>query len=272
VTDSVPVVEADRLDDLRKQLDTWGCCIVRGAASPDTMDRVVADITPHVSEAGRGSTDFAGAGTRRTGAILRRSPTFRDELAMHPAILAAGAHVLANAPSWMLSLVGYFELFAGEPTQLLHRDIWKYGVAGLPHEIDCNGIWAVTDFTEANGATRVVPGSHLWEEEARPAADDGVAAEMSKGSLLLYTGRLFHGGGENLTDEVRIGLSVQHSAGWVAQTEQLMLECPPEVVADWSDDLARLIGYQLRGPAIGHWRDTEDPLVAVHEAREQRRA
>jgi len=93
---------------------------------------------------------------------------------------------------------------------------------------------------------------------------------MSKGSLLLYAGKTFHGGGPNVSQDVRIGLSVQHSAGWLVQTEMLMVECPPAQVIDWPNELIRFIGYQWRGPAVGKFGDHEDPFVVIEQARAAR--
>ncbi len=263
-------LDADHADaELQQALDEWGCCVVEGAASAQTMDQIAAELAPAAAQSERGSDDFAGTGTRRTGFVLNRSAAYRG-IATHRSIVAAGNHVLANAPSWNLSSVGFFELFPGEPKQFLHRDIWKYGVAGLPEEVDLNGMWAITDFTEANGATHVIPGSHTWPDDHQPDGSESIPVEMKKGSLLIYTGKTFHGGGPNVSDNVRIGLSVQHSAGWLVQTEQLMVECPPAEIIDWPDELIRFIGYQLRGPAVGKVGDRDDPFTLIEQARAAR--
>lgn len=181
--------------------------------------------------------------------------------------MTAGNHVLAGAPSWNLSSVGFFELFRGEPKQFLYRDIWKYGAPELQHEVDLNGMWAVTDFTANNGGTHLIPGSHLWHEDRQPDPAESIPAEMPKGSLLIYTGKTFYGGGPNTSGQPRNGPSVQHSAGWLVQTEIPRVECPPAAVVDWPDDLTRFIGYQQRGTAVGKYGDHEDPFILVTEAR-----
>jgi ectoine hydroxylase-related dioxygenase (phytanoyl-CoA dioxygenase family) len=263
---AIPRLPADHTHDaLSAALDEWGCCVIERAADASVMDAIAQDLAPHAARSERGSSDFAGSGTRRTGFVLNRSPSFR-RIAMHPSVLAAGEHVLSGAASWNLSSVGFFELFSGAPKQLLHRDIWKYGVQDLP-EVDCNAMWAVTDFTAENGATELVPGSHRWEDDRMAADDESVPAEMPKGSVLLYTGQTHHGGGANRSAEVRVGLSVQHSAGWLVQTEFLMVECPPEEIVDWPDDLIRFLGYQRRGPAVGKIGDHDDPFVLIEKAR-----
>lgn len=265
----VPVLQADHTsNDLATAIDKAGCCVVERAVSPAVMDSVAADMAPFVESTPRGATDFAGAGTRRTGLVIGRSPTFREHLALHPSVMAAGDHVLGHAQAWNLSFAHYFELFRSESTQLLHRDTWKYGAPPLGIEVDLNALWAVSDFTETNGATRVVPGSHRWEPDRRPKPGDDVPVVTPRGSVFFYTGLVFHGGGTNITDDARLAVNAQHSVGWLSQTELMLLEYPPQTVADWDDDLIRLIGYQLSGPALGHWRNNEDPFAAVREYRE----
>ena len=254
-------------EDLGSALSDYGCCVVEGAVSEELMDAVANEMAPFVEDTPRGTSDFAGAGTRRTGLVIGRSPTFRSHLARNPVILTAGNHLLGYAPSWNLSFAHYFELFPGEADQLLHRDTWKYGAPPFPNEVDLNALWAVTDFTEENGATYVVPGSHSWDDDRRPEPGEDVAAVMPKGSVLLYTGLLFHGGGANVGNDVRLAVNAQNTVGWLNQTERLLLEFPPHAVADWDDDLIRFIGYQLAGPALGHWRNAEDPFMAIEEYR-----
>ncbi len=265
---TIPRLGADHeLGEIPAALDRFGCCVIEHAVDEAVMDNIAAEMAPFAAATAHGTGDFAGSGTRRTGLLLTRSPTFRTQLALHRAIVAAGDHVMAHAPTWNLSFAHYFELFNGEPNQFLHKDVWKYGAPPFSVEVDLNALWAVTDFTEDNGATRVVPGSHLWEEDRWPTDGEDIPALMAKGSVLLYTGRLFHGGGAHTGDGARLAVNTQHTVGWLNTTERLLLEYPPEVVADWDDELIAFIGYRLAGPALGHWRNAEDPFVAIEEHR-----
>ncbi len=248
-------------------IDAEGCCVVVDAVPIETMDAIADELAAHHDRASIGASDFEGHSTRRTGAPLPRSATFRS-IALHPAVLAAGDHVLGHATTWRYSAAEYIEIGPGESAQRLHRDAWKYDQVDFGFEVELNGMWAVTDFTEANGATRVVPGSHRWPHDARPDPSDTVPAEMTKGSLLLYTGLLFHGGGANTTGDWRRGLSLQHAVGWLTQSTNQFLECPPAEVGAWPDGLLRFIGYTKTGNGLGYWRDSEDPLSAVHPDRD----
>ena len=267
VTD-IPLLDADAgRTEIGEALDTAGCCLIENAADPSIMDAIRAEMTPYTGKATFGVGNFEGIRTRRTGSIVDRSETYRS-LAMHPSVMTGGDHIFAKASSWMLSAVELIEIYPGQPDQMLHRYQWKYDYLDLPVEVECNGMWALDDFTEENGATRIIPGSHLWGNKERPTPDQSIPAEMAKGSLLIYTGRLYHGGGPNQSDAPRAGLSIQHCLGWLAQSEQIMLECPPAVVADWPDDLVRFIGYKKRADALGYFRDSEDPMAAVHPDRD----
>ena len=93
-------------------------------------------------------------------------------------------------------------------------------------------MWALTDFTEANGATRLIPGTHLADHSPDYGADyDSIAAEMPTGSVLIWHGSLWHGGGANTTDETRIGIAMNYCAGYIRQQENQQLGLPRETVA-----------------------------------------
>lgn len=253
--------------DLTGALDRAGCVVIENAAEDAVMDAIASELADHADRGSLGASDFEGHATRRTGSPLPRSATFRS-IALHPAVIAAGDHVLGHATTWRFSAAEYIEIGRGESAQRLHRDRWKYDTVEFGFEVEMNGMWAVTDFTEANGATRVIPGSHTYPADRRVTADETVPAEMPKGSLLLYTGSLYHGGGPNSTDEWRRGLSLQHALGWLTQSTNQFLECPPSEVRDWPDDLLRFVGYAKTGNGLGYWRDSEDPLTAVHPDRD----
>lgn len=254
------------LQSLAKALDRDGCCVIEGLASADQMDAIGLELSAYDHAGSVGASAFEGFATRRTGSPLPRSKTFRS-LATHPLITAAGNHVLSHATGWRFSAAEYIQIGQSEVAQRLHRDRWKYDKVEFGFEVELNGMWAVTDFTESNGATRIIPGSHRWEPDVVATPGQAAAAEMTKGSLLLYTGSVYHGGGANVSGTVRSGLSLQHAVSWLTQSTNQFLECQPHEVKDWSDELLRFIGYAKAGNGLGYWRDSEDPLSAVHPDR-----
>lgn len=273
-TSEIPVFERGaELSDVAGALQESGLAVLSQLVDESIIDTTLDELRPFTEASIFGQSEFEGKKTRRTGAIPARSRTYRDTLAMHPAIMHCGDALLSGAGAWKLSSTELIEVHAKQPTQTLHRDQWKYNYFDFPagFESDLACMWAMTDFTEANGATLVIPGSHRHANDLRPDGSKGIPAEMPKGSLLLYTGSLYHGAGNNTTDEVRIGLSLQHCVGWLQAGEHFHLDCPPEQVRGWSDQFLRFIGYSMFGDSLGIYRDSEDPLAAVYPDRKFKR-
>jgi hypothetical protein len=241
-----------------------GGVIVDELGSPDLMDRVQEELDPYLAVTPTGPDDFSGFNTRRCGALIARVPASR-ELVAHPLTLATAALVLAHATNFQLHLTQAIAIGPGEPAQPLHRDQWAFDFFPFPdgYEVQCNTIWALTDFTEENGATRIVPGSHRGEASARYTPDDSVPAEMLRGSVLFYTGAVFHGGGANQSNGVRVGLNLTYNLAWLRQEENQYLSVPQDIAAELPEDLLRLMGYARGAYALGYVDDLRDPISVV---------
>jgi ectoine hydroxylase-related dioxygenase (phytanoyl-CoA dioxygenase family) len=182
-------------------------------------------------------------------------------------VLGALDRVLGDhATSYQLHLTQVIEIGPGEPAQLVHRDQWAFDFFSFPSgfEVECHTMWAMSEFTEENGATRVIPGSNHWADKLRPGDDETVPAEMPKGSVLLYLGSLYHGGGANRSNAPRRGVNVGYTLSWLRQEENQYLACPPEVARTLPESLARLAGYQRGAYALGYYGDLRDPIEALH--------
>jgi ectoine hydroxylase-related dioxygenase (phytanoyl-CoA dioxygenase family) len=177
-------------------------------------------------------------------------------------VLDAVARVLAHATTFQLHLTQMISIGPGQPAQPVHRDQWAYDFFTFPSgfEVQVSTMWAMTDFTEENGATRVVPGSHRAGDRERYTVADTVGAEMRSGSVLLYTGSAYHGGGANNSDAVRIGMNVDYNLGWLRQEENQYLAVPLEVARTLPESLQRLIGYARGAYALGYVGDLRDPI------------
>jgi hypothetical protein len=153
----------------------------------------------------------------------------------------------------------------GEPGQPIHRDQWAFDFFPFPmgYEVQCNTIWAMSDFTAENGATRVIPGSHLYEDKLELTHDDCEAAEMPMGSVFVYTGAVYHGGGANKAKTTRYGLNLTYARSWLRQEENQYLSVPLDVARELPDALLKLIGYQRGAYALGYVDDVRDPLDLV---------
>jgi ectoine hydroxylase-related dioxygenase (phytanoyl-CoA dioxygenase family) len=242
-------------------LQADGTVIVDSLVDPSVMDQIATELSPWMQKTPTGNDDFTGHRTRRTGALIARSPTFRT-LAAHPLVLAVLDAVLGADGRYQLHLTQTIDIGPHETAQVVHRDQWAFDFFPFPkgYEVECHTMWAMTDFTDANGATRVIPGSNHWEDKLRPGLDETVAAEMTRGSVLLYLGSAYHGGGTNRTDERRVGINVGYTRSWLRQEENQYLACPPELARTLDPSLAKLIGYSRAAYALGYVGDTQDPL------------
>ncbi len=254
--------------DLAAALAADGACIVERLVSTEVTAAVRAELEPWIAATPVGSDDFTGRSTRRTGAIVGRSRTARD-LLRHPAVIGTCDIVLDHVTSYQVHLTQAIAIGPDSPAQQIHRDQWAFDFFPFPdgYEVQCNTIWALTDFTEANGATRVVPGSHRAgpDGELRTSyeLEDSVPAEMPEGSVLLYTGSVFHGGGPNTSDDTRIGLNLTYNVGFLRQEENQYLTLDQSTIDELDDDLLRLLGFRIGAYALGYVDDLRDPLDVV---------
>jgi ectoine hydroxylase-related dioxygenase (phytanoyl-CoA dioxygenase family) len=261
----VPHLAADAaVDEIADALAREGVAIVDRLVEPAVMDRARGEIAQYLDATPFGADDFAGRRTRRTGGLIGRSPTCRD-LIQHPSVLGAARRVLDKATSIQVHLTQLIAIGPGEPAQAVHRDQWAFDFFPFPagYEVQCNTIWAMTDFTAENGATRIVPGSHRLEDRLQFAEKDTEPAEMEKGSVLLYTGSVYHAGGANRSGEIRLGLNLTYVVSWLRQEENQYLSVPLEVARTLPTDLLRLMGYARGAYALGYVDDGRDPLEVV---------
>ena len=249
--------------DIANVLDEDGCVVIADLATPETMDQIRAELEPHLTTTGGGNTDFLGETTRRTGALIARSVTARS-LITHPTVIDTLDLVLGDhASTFQIDLTQLVTIGPGEPAQMIHRDQWAFDRYPFPRgfEAEVATMWAVTDFTEEMGATRMVVGSHRWEDDPDDV-DSALSspAVMTKGSVLLYTGSIFHSGGANTTNTCRIGMNVGYSLGWLRQEENQYLACPPKIARTLPEGLLRLMGYQRGSYSIGYVDNMREPL------------
>lgn len=242
---------------------TEGYAIVENVLDAERCKALIAEVDRVERDHGIdfGPNDFEGYRTRRIFNLIRRSPLFR-ELVVHEDMLGLIGQLLGA--DFLLSGTTSMHISPGETEQLLHADD---GMITLPRPhvpTLVTTLWALSDFSEENGATRLVPGSNQFDDMPRPGeVHESIAAEMPAGSALVLHGSTWHGGGANTTtDAERYGLSIQFVAGWCRQQQNLMLGTERETVATYPRRLQELIGYSLYLNVMGHV-DREHPLTLL---------
>ena len=241
-----------------------GAVIVDHLAPVALMDRIGEELAPWLAATPTGPDAFSGSRTRRTGALIARSPASR-ELVLHPLSLGVTGLVLERASNFQLHLTQAIAIGAGASAQPIHRDQWAFDFFPFPrgYEVQCNSIWALTEFSTENGATRVVVGSHKADDGVAYRIEDTEPAEMGRGSVLYYSGSVYHGGGPNRTDTTRLGINITYNVAWLRQEENQYLSVPREIAATLPVDLLRLMGYDRGAYALGYIDDLRDPIEAV---------
>lgn len=253
MTDLQRLPATSRSDEILAVVSRDGAVILEDVLPAVEVDRVCAELMPYIDATQTGADDFSGRQTTRTGALVARSPACR-EMILHPTILESVRTFLAPyCERVQLHLTQVIRIRPGQAAQVVHRDRWAWGTHLKHVEPQLNTIWALTDFREENGATRVVPGSIHWPDDRQPVDAELRHAEMSRGSVLVYTGSVFHGGGANRSAGDRIGVNLTYALGWLRQEENQYLACPPEIARSLDPDLQDLIGYTLGGYALGYY-------------------
>jgi len=223
----------------------------------------------------RGRNTFEGRKTERVYTLVAKGRPFADMVA-HPRILTLLDRLLM--PNYLLTASQAINIYPGEAAQPLHFDDSFYALPRPRPPVSISTIWAIDPFTEENGATMLIPGSHRWGDEfpagaAAPAdfnaktgyRDVGqrgdwtvredytlVPATMPAGSVIVFSGTLWHGGGANRSDAARLAISHQYCQPWARQQENYTLAVTPEAAARLSPRIRAMLGFSIHPPFMGH--------------------
>jgi ectoine hydroxylase-related dioxygenase (phytanoyl-CoA dioxygenase family) len=247
-----PMLEGAQIQTHVDKIERDGYSIVENAVELDFIDALLADLERLERELDvqPAPNRFEGVKTVRIYNLLVYGKLY-ERIPVHENVLPIVERVLD--PGCLVSSLSSIAIGPGETAQPIHADDQLIPL-GKPHvPIVCNTMWALTDFTDANGATRIIPGSHLRDHSPDFFGHyDSIAAEMPKGSVMVYNGSLWHGGGANRTERRRVGVAMNYCAGYIRQQENQQLGIPREIAAQFSPRLQELVGYSLYNGLIGH--------------------
>jgi ectoine hydroxylase-related dioxygenase (phytanoyl-CoA dioxygenase family) len=229
-----------------------GFVVVEGAVASDVAREARLALRSLLQVENFQLTGFLGRRTKRLYSVPSRTRAC-DAMLLHPLFSAVFHEVLGHH---LLSNTTVTDIFPGEAAQTLHTDdsSWPSHLLAVAGDIQLGVLWALDDFTEENGATMLVPGSHRWPPERRRATggEPTIPAAMTAGSALVYSGRVLHGGGANRSVAPRLGLVTTWVRSWLRQQEQFVVTCPPDVARHFPPRLRELVGYDVYPPLLGH--------------------
>jgi hypothetical protein len=251
------------IDEVMRVMRRDGAVILTNMMTDAETTALTDELMPHLETTKPGRESFSGFKTRRTGALAARSPRVGQAILDRRIRAICDQVLLPNCDRYQVNVTHIIRIMPGEVAQVMHRDRWSWGYL-KEIEPQLNTIWALSDFTRENGATQVAPGSWRWPDSRRPRPDEIAYAEMERGSVLVYTGSVFHGGGANQSDEARIGMNLTYCLNWLRQEENQYLSCPPEIARTLDPELQALMGYASGGYGLGFYT----PPLATEEGRE----
>jgi ectoine hydroxylase-related dioxygenase (phytanoyl-CoA dioxygenase family) len=250
------VLDEATLEQHLARIDDDGFTIIEDAVEPDLVVGLRDAIRRLQDELGIAPLGTAAEGhsTLRMYNLLAKDPVFQA-MPVHASVLPIVERLLD--PGCLLSGMTAIDIGPGEDAQPMHGDdIVMSRHLARPHApMMVTSMWALTDFTAENGGTRFIPGSHRLPVIARRELDQHEvrSLEMPAGSLMIFHGSLWHGGGANTSaDDWRLGVNVQYCPGFVRQQQNHYLAIPREVAATFSDRLLELLGYRLYKGVMGH--------------------
>lgn len=247
---------AAEIDVLRRD----GFVVLDNLLGPEEVEQVRSELEPHFGCEGWGRNEFEGLRTERIYSLLAKCPSVAA-LVEHPKVLSVLDAFLR--PSRTLAACQATRIHPGETAQFLHADD-ELGAPPRPRApASVSLMWALSEFTPENGSTLLVPGSHAWDDERRPEVEDATALTVPAGSVLLWLGGVFHGGGANTSEDCRDGISIIYFQPWLRQVENMVLAVPPEIASRYSETVQRLLGYTIvDGMFFGHV-DGRDPIKLI---------
>ena len=262
-----------------EEINETGYSIAEGIIEPEFCDEIKTEISrlEDIGPPAITQNEFTGYKTLRYFDLLNQGSVW-EQVAIHPPVLDVIRGVLGS--DCLLSTMGTAVIDPGETTQRIHCDDGLYGIKRPHKHLVCNTMWALSDFTKENGATRLLPYSHnlphypddqLDRNAAKRIDPTGadqsyecIQAEMPTGSVCFVIGTCYHGGGANMSDHRRWALTINYCAGSQRQQENLMLAHTRAKLASFSPELQAILGLRTSSYGVGHI-NAGDPKAILNQ-------
>ncbi|SEH03645.1 Phytanoyl-CoA dioxygenase (PhyH) [Nonomuraea solani] len=266
------------IEEAIEAVEAAGAVIIEDFIDAETLTGLWEDLGPDLEQQADGDGRLVGEKTRILPGLVRRT-TRSATIMRQPHFLGGARHFLQRpvrawlgeqriefVPTIQLGISRAIQIQPGVPIQGLHRDDTAHLRTHPSPESRVQVMVAASEFTALNGATRVIPGSHRWDDERGPREDEAVPAEMRAGSALLWLGSTYHGAGANRSDKPRTGLSYAYDLGNLRQEENQYLSIPLDVVRAYPEDIQRLLGYEACPPMCGLY-ELSDPMLLLRDGQ-----
>ncbi|MEV0686974.1 phytanoyl-CoA dioxygenase family protein [Nocardia sp. NPDC050378] len=264
------VTESTPLTEILAIVAEDGGVIIENFLSQDQIARFNSEIEAPLTALAPGSTheieavaDFHGSNTKRLTNLVTHSKTFREEILDKDLVHdLCDATFLEESGTYWMTTAQVIEIGPGNKAQILHRDLENWfpfiGMGPQGPEVTLNFLIAFTDFTEENGATRVIPGSNHWADfEDRGTPEATVPALMRAGDVLVFSGKTVHGGGANVTtDQYRRAVAFALNPGFLTGEEAYPFLVDMAIAKQLSPRVQRLLGFRSQYPtgSPGLWQ------------------
>lgn len=237
--------------DVISAIERDGAVVLTNALSPADLSELTADCQRELDKTRTCDGVFLGYQTKRVATMVAKSRVCQN-MAINPTVLAVMDHfLLPSCDRYQLNLSQLIDIHPGERRQVMHADDPMFP---FDHAVDkhvmINVMWCIDDFTAENGATHIVPGSHLWPRDREATDDETLQAECKAGSLFIWLGSTRHGGGANVSSGNRRGIVMSYNLGWLRQNENMYLSVPLDIVRTYPRPLQELIGYFVHKPNL----------------------
>lgn len=263
-------------EEVVRVIERDGGVIIENFLPPEIIEEIKADLLPRLGDSNPGADDFCGFKTRRMSALFAKTRRVAD-IVTHPLFLGpaealinrpvqymSGEDQLEIRPGIRIGATQLIQIAPGETAQNLHRDQWAmlWRTPQYARHVRLQIMLAINDFTEENGGTLVIPGSHVWDDTRVPKKSEAIATVMKSGSALLFIGSTYHAGGDNqTTDEYRTGLTIAIDAATSRQEENMYLALSPDVVKSYPIQIQRLLGWSYIDETHMGWVEIDGEMA-----------